>query len=167
MSAAKVISALKVRFAVNSDSDLAKALGVDKSTVSSWKARNKVPFKYRNILVGAANAGFISPPVRWGDRESAAFSIALFRFCAAVKDVVEDGSIEPVTEWFTSNGVPFWAVFAVALEDVDDKMQAVGRSADEARMIILANEAQHSERAAQNATSAIKRVHAAWTMVED
>lgn len=40
------IQEIKERFGVVTDADLARALGVDKSTISSWRRRAVVPQKY-------------------------------------------------------------------------------------------------------------------------
>jgi transcriptional regulator with XRE-family HTH domain len=46
--AGKVLAALKERFGVNTDSDLADALGVARSTVTNWRCRESVPKRYRD-----------------------------------------------------------------------------------------------------------------------
>jgi len=45
-----IIDRLKEKFALKSDMQVAKLLGVEQNTLSSWKKRNKVPYEKLDTL---------------------------------------------------------------------------------------------------------------------
>ena len=158
----QVIEKLKVRFAAQSDADLATQLGVDKSTISSWKARGRVPDKYLLILHGGENSGFTAPPVRWGERESAAFSLALLRFSAVIQPHLNSSDLEKLSDWLPHYGAPFWAIFAICLDEIDAKMGAGTRSAKEASLLLIALDANDPDGARSRAQDAVDRIHGSF-----
>ena len=76
----EVLAALKRHFGVETDADLARKLRVDKSTISSWKARGSIPARYQGILEGSSSSTVGVSPIKWSEHEKAAFDLALFRF---------------------------------------------------------------------------------------
>lgn len=94
MDAAKVIEGLRSLFSVDTDSDLAKYLQIDKSTISSWRVRGNVPPRYLRILEGDSPKPSASPPSKWGPHEVMAFRLALFFYVRARADTVKSGDYE-------------------------------------------------------------------------
>lgn len=80
----ETLEALRQHFQVATDAELARKLRIDKSTISSWKARNRVPDRYRGILQGDTKAAAGVSPLRWSEHESAAFDLALFRLARII-----------------------------------------------------------------------------------
>lgn len=85
----ETIGRLKDRYHVTSDSELARTLGVNKSTISSWKARNKIPARILEIIESDMVA-VQSPPIQWGPFQQYAFGLALQRYTRVLADILGD-----------------------------------------------------------------------------
>jgi hypothetical protein len=73
------IEALKHRFKVQTDAELARALKVGHSTLVSWRKRGNVPDRYLAAGPGDVGDTFTTPPMMWNDLENAAIPLALAR----------------------------------------------------------------------------------------
>ncbi|MCI5041004.1 MAG: helix-turn-helix domain containing protein [Donghicola eburneus] len=89
----ETIAHLKQRYRVSSDVQLAKVLGVSKSTISSWRARNKVPERVLEVIESDMVATQ-SPPVEWGPFQKLAFGLALQRYCRVLADHMESSDFK-------------------------------------------------------------------------
>ena len=87
--AGAIIEGLREHFRVETDAALARALSVDKSTISSWRNRDRVPKRYAEILVGGDSAGASRPPRDWPWADLVAFDLALLRFTRAMGSVLD------------------------------------------------------------------------------
>lgn len=132
----QIIEALKAQLGTETDADLARRLGIDKSTISSWKARGSVPRRFRAILSGASPSFFATSPMGWGEHEKNAFEIALFRFTRARAEVALEGDSKKCLEVFTGGG-QFWVLMLEAQKHLLDR-QADGRhSPDTAQALVI------------------------------
>ncbi len=77
----EIVEQLKQKLDASTDSELARKLGVDRRTVSGWRSRGSVPKRYLGILEGVSKNAYSAPPSVWGEYETVAFDLALFRFC--------------------------------------------------------------------------------------
>jgi hypothetical protein len=73
------INALKKRFGVATDLDLARALKVAQSTVAGWRKRGSVPDRYLSAGPGNVGYTFTTAPMLWNDEEHHALAVALAR----------------------------------------------------------------------------------------
>jgi hypothetical protein len=71
------INALKNRFGVATDLDLARALKVAQSTVAGWRKRGSVPDRYLTAGPGNVSYSFTTAPMLWNDEEQHALPLAL------------------------------------------------------------------------------------------
>lgn len=118
----EVISALRAHFEVDSDAELARKLMINKSTVSSWRARGSVPQRFRGILSGEPHQFMHSPPLQWGEDEQAAFSLALFRFSRLVAAKVELEKYRDALTLFGGRAFPaFWIMMSAAQKDLAER----------------------------------------------
>lgn len=132
----EIIEALKAQFGTQTDADLARRLSIDKSTISSWKARGSVPRRFRAILSGASPSFFAISPMGWGEHEKNAFEIALFRFTRARAEVALEGDHEKCLEAFTSSG-EFWVLMLEAQKQLLDRQGDGRHSPDTAQALAI------------------------------
>lgn len=88
---AAVIEDLRRHFGVTTDAELARQLSIDKSTISSWRSRGRIPIRYRGIVDGTHRAPAPAPPVAWTQLERIAFDLALLRFARAMGPKLDGG----------------------------------------------------------------------------
>ena len=118
-TAEETIAALRAKLGARTDAELARKLGIDKSTVSSWKARGNVPGRFANILTGKrSHQTFMTPPIAWGEDETAAFELALFRFARATADQGTFETYRAAFENVTSVGPRFWSLMEMCLSEL-------------------------------------------------
>lgn len=111
------ISALKLRLNAESDSDLARRLGLDKRTISAWRSRGSVPQRYCDIAQGEHPAPIWTPPAKWGTYEELAFRLALFRFARVRADAVQHATVGTMVSLFGGAG-GFWLLMHQAQSDI-------------------------------------------------
>jgi len=116
--ALNILARLKERLAATSDAELARFLGVDKSTISSWKARGNVPQRYAYLLDETPSEDDARPPSVWGELESAAFRLALFRFCLTRADLVRNSESRHLAVSVGAWHITFWIDVKRAKEDI-------------------------------------------------
>lgn len=102
----EAIQGLKVRFSAETDEELAKALGIGRSTISSWRLRGSVPSRYLQRKPSEPSGAFHSSPREWGEEDHAAFALALLRFfrlyghCfSTYRDFLENGHLAAAHIW--------------------------------------------------------------------
>lgn len=116
----EVVDALKAHFKVNSDTDLARKLRVDKRTVSAWRARKKVPQRFIGMLEGQSSHAVAVGPAYWSDHEQAAFALALFRYSRAFQDELNGDNFNQAFRIADSAFIDFWALMERAQSDLSD-----------------------------------------------
>lgn len=132
----EIIDALKAQLGAKTDADLARKLAIDKSTISSWKARGSVPRRFQAILSGASPSFFAISPMGWGEHEKNAFEIALFRFARARAEVALEGDYKKCLEAFTGGG-EFWVLMLEAQKQLLDRQGDGRHSPDTAQALVI------------------------------
>ena len=112
------VERLKAHFKVATDADLARRLAVDKSTVSAWRARQKLPQRYQRMLEGDDHQAGLTPPARWGDYEKAAFELAVFRFARATSKELGEGDFRALFQIYTKVFGVIWSMQRQAQQDI-------------------------------------------------
>lgn len=132
-----LIDRLKAKLSVSSDADLARSLGVDRSTIASWKARGKVPRRYSYIADDDMQEEAAVAPTVWGDLENAAFNVALFRFCLTHSEIVNRGEPRQMVAIVTHWHVTFWLSMKRAKQDLLAVLQDGVSSVEAAETMLL------------------------------
>lgn len=114
---------LKAHFGVDKDVDLARKLMIDKRTVSAWRARGSVPARYRSIAEGADPQSVMTPPLRWGEHEQAAFDLAMFRVARALLPETAAGEFRSAMQTFGGAYGYFWMFMSDARRDLVAQME--------------------------------------------
>ena len=132
-----------LRRAVNAtnDSELARTLRIDKSTISGWRVRGSVPQKFVN-LIRSNGSSAASGPIDWStldawpELQERSRSIGLLRFTLLRSEVARSGDVDRAMGVFMDQK-PFWLVMYPAAHDLGVKMQALGVEMKTAQALIL------------------------------
>lgn len=138
-----VIEQLKAKFNVDTDVELARKLRIEKSTVSSWKSRGRVPNRFLRILSGEDHQFIAAPPIGWGEEEQAAFSLALFRFSRAFADIIAKGEYRSLVQLFTPASSHFWWLMSQAQQDLIKRQAHSGVSVSAAEALVMFDDLEH------------------------
>lgn len=138
-----VIEQLKAKFNVDTDVELARKLRIEKSTVSSWKSRGRVPNRFLRILSGENHQFIAAPPIGWGEEEQAAFSLALFRFSRAFSDIITKGEYRSLVQLFTPASSHFWWLMSEAQQDLIKRQAHSGVSVSAAATMAMYDDLEH------------------------
>ena len=112
-----VIAALRQRLNAKTDSELARKLGINKSTISTWKTRGSVPKRFLAIRDGASHEAINAAPLGWGDHENMAFDLAVSRAMRALGRVVSEGSYQDLLTVFSTSAW-LWVLMQEAQEEL-------------------------------------------------
>lgn len=135
------IQSLRVAVSAKSDAELARTLGIDQSTISSWRARGSVPQKFVKLLRSNGSSA-ASGPIDWATLEAwpelqeRSRSIGLLRFTLLRSEVARSGDVDRAMGAFMDQK-PFWLLMYRAAHDLGVKMQAIGVEMKTAQALIL------------------------------
>lgn len=135
------IQSLRVAVSAKSDAELARTLGIDQSTISSWRARGSVPQKFVKLLRSNGSSA-ASGPIDWATLEAwpelqeRSRSIGLLRFTLLRSEVARSGDVDRAMGAFMDQK-PFWLLMYRAAHDLGVKMQALGVEMKTAQALIL------------------------------
>lgn len=143
-----------LRRAVNAtnDSELARTLGVDKSTISGWRARGSVPQKFVKLLRSNGSSA-ASGPIDWSTLEAwpelqeRSRAIGLLRFTLLRSELARSGDVDRAMNAFIDQK-PFWLLMYRAAHDLGLKMQVLGVEMKTAQALILQDDLRDPERTA-------------------
>ena len=138
------ISALRRAVHANTDTELAKKLGVDKSTISGWRSRGRVPERIARMVQTSTIGAGASAPTAWPELESAAQPLALARFTVLRSEVAFSGD----TDWALSvfrDRKPFWFVLYRAYQELRQKMDALSVDLVTAQALLMQEDLRDPE----------------------
>lgn len=87
-----LIDKLKARYLAETDQDLARQMGLGRSTVATWRTRGKVPAKYEQIANGEKSRKFYgeTPWEFWNEIERAGIELAFLRMKRDLEPITSD-----------------------------------------------------------------------------
>ena len=136
-----------------SDAELARTLGIDQSTISSWRARGRVPQKFEKLLRSNGSSA-ASGPIDWSTLEvwpelqELSRAIGLLRFTLLRSEVARSGDVDRAMSIFIDQK-PFWFLMWRAAHDLGSKMHALGVELKTAQALILQDDLRDPEATAQ------------------
>ncbi len=145
----EIIDKLKVKLGAETDVELARKLRIEKSTISSWKARGRVPGRFVRILAGDGHTAFDSPPIGWGEEEKAAFSLALFRFSRAYADIVAKGEYRELMPLFQAGSGHFWWLMSRAQKALIERQERNALDINTAKAMVIFDDLTHGSGAVE------------------
>lgn len=128
----ETISALRASVGAATDAELARRLRLNQSTISSWRARGRVPSKFVREL----ESNGAKPPQIWGELQDRALPVAHGRYILLRAGVVLSGDVEKAMRAL-SDVRAFWLVLHRAVHDIRTKMDALNIDLAAAQMLIL------------------------------
>ncbi len=147
------IEGLRGAVSAKSDAELARTLGIDQSTISSWRARGSVPQKFVKLLRPNGSSA-ASGPIdwttlkTWPELQERSRAIGLLRFTLLNADLAKSGEIDRAMAAFIDQK-PFWLLMYRAAHDLGVKMQALGVELKTAQALILQDDLRDPDRTAQ------------------
>ena len=157
---AEVIEALKHELGVETDTELARRLGVDKSTVAAWRLRKSVPPRYRRILDGDGKDAVSAPPMIWGDIERAAFKLAVFRV-ARVNRTAFFGELGDAMEAVSASGALFWIVMHRAKAELSRRMADLDNNVETALAVLIQEDLSAGDDSIERTRQAMRSIYRA------
>lgn len=135
----QILDRLRAHFDVHSDAELARALNIGQSTISTWKARGRVPERINRILEGQSPLALGVGPVYWGPHENAAFGLALVRFCRLHGASADSAEFRAIYELATRTG-DFWSLFHQSQSDLRAELESSKDGKAEAGLAFILND---------------------------
>ncbi|MDT8856997.1 helix-turn-helix domain-containing protein [Paracoccaceae bacterium Fryx2] len=123
------ISALRSVIGAHNDAELAAKLEIDKSTISNWRSRGRVPQKFAKILDVAAHDV-------WPELHDRALAVALPRYGILRQPVVGSANLDAALAAFLDTK-PFWFVVYRAAAELRLKMETLKIDLGSAAALIL------------------------------
>ncbi|TDL88039.1 hypothetical protein [Meridianimarinicoccus aquatilis] len=142
MDADQIVDALKGHFNVDSDIELARALKIDKRTVSAWRSRKRVPQRFIGMLTGQSSHPHAVGPVYWHNQEKAAFCLALFRYARAYTSEFNEKGFNEALKVLDHANDDFWALMRRAQSDIG-KLEG-GNSTSAALSMLIHDDIENS-----------------------
>lgn len=130
----KVVSA-------RNDAELARKLGIDQSTISSWKSRGRVPQRFANMLSAELGKADPLPLEVGGELQDRGTSVALLRFTLWRGELATSGTPEDVMRAFMDLR-PFWLIMHRAIHELLLKVEAFNVDLATAQALLLQEDAR-------------------------
>ena len=143
-----IIAHLRTAVGAASDAELARQLKVDQSTISSWRARGRVPQRYVKDLLSPANERTADHPAIWTEMENRALGIALARFTLLHRDSVTLPELNRAMSAFL-DPKPWWLILNRAVHDVRGRMIGLDVDPSTAQALILNDDLREPEETAK------------------
>ena len=126
------IANLRTVVKAKSNADLARKLGLDQSTISSWRARGRVPDEFVEFLKDPA-------PQKsriWQELTDCATAVALLRYTLLRHDVAKSRDIDRGMSTFLTLK-PWWLIMHRAAHELRLRMDALGTDLKTAQALII------------------------------
>lgn len=132
------IAELRAHMNADTEADLARKLRIDQSTISTWKSRGSVPKRFLSIVEGGASHQLIDhPPLMWGEHETEAFALALFRFARLTGEVALSGDYRSAVECFPTTSPGFWFLVSDAQNDLMAAKRGANQGFHTTRLLLM------------------------------
>lgn len=130
------IAGLRGVVGAKTDAELGRMLGIDQSTISSWRARGRVPDRFVKMLGAADKSEASGAPQVWGELQDCAQSIALIRFTLLRAEIAQCRNVDRAMAIFLDLK-PFWLVLNRAVHDLRLKMEALSVDLKTAQALVM------------------------------
>lgn len=126
------IANLRAVVKAKSNADLARKLGVDQSTISSWQTRGRVPDQFLEFLKDPAS----QKSRIWQELTDCATAVALLRHTLLRHDVAKSRDIDRGLSTFQTLK-PWWLIMHRAAHELRLRMDALGTDLKTAQALIM------------------------------
>lgn len=146
------IAGLRGAVSAGTDAELARMLGVDQSTISSWRSRGRVPERFVKMLDTGKKTGLDEAPQVWGELQERAQTLALIRFTLIRNEVAQSGDVDRALGVFLDLK-PFWLVLHRSVHELRIKMETLRVDLKTAQALLM----QEDLRDPKTTTRRVKR----------
>lgn len=146
------IADLRRAVRADTDSELAKKLGIDKSTISGWRSRGRVPDRFVKMLHAPEKGSAYELPQVWGELQDRAQAIALLRFTLLRYELARGPDMDRALAAFLDLK-PFWLVLNRAVNELRLKMEALGTDLATAQALMMQEDLRDQD-------TTVSRIHA-------
>lgn len=154
MSVDATIAGLRRVVSAASDAELARKLGVDKSTISGWRTRGRVPARFVE-LVQAPEQGLVPVASLSGELQERAYPVGLARFIILRQDLVRSGRPDEALP-ILRDMHPFWLVLHRAVHDLLGKVETLRVDLETAQALLLQDDLRDPEATAKRVAAALE-----------
>jgi len=126
------ISDLRSVVGAKNDAELARLLRIDQSTISSWRARGRVPSKFAKLLEGAP----VPSHEVWPELHDRGTAVALARYSILRNETAMSGDLDSALPAFL-DVKPFFLVMHRAVYDLRVKMETLKVDLQTAAALLL------------------------------
>ncbi len=130
------ITELRAFVGAQSDAELARRLELDKSALTAWRSRGRVPDRYQRFLDQVKSGKPLQEIEVWPSLHSAGHRVALVRFTLLRQELALSGKVDQAMQVFKSLR-PFWLVMYRAVHDIRTKMVALGAEVQTAQALVM------------------------------
>ncbi len=116
------IANLRSAVSAKTNAELARKLGIDQSTISSWRSRGRVPDRFKKMLDTPEKGLASRPPQVWGELQDRAHTLALIRFTLLRQEDANSRDVDRAMGVFLDLK-PFWLILNRAVHELRLKME--------------------------------------------
>lgn len=130
------IAGLRRVVSAETDAELARKLGVDKSTVSGWRARGRVPSRFTKLLETPREGTLLDLRNISGEMPERAYPIGNLRFILLRQELARSGDVDralPVLR----DMLPYWLVLHRAVHDLLKRVETLQVDLETAQALLL------------------------------
>lgn len=142
------IAALRGIVGAQNDAELANKLGIDKSTVSGWRARGRVPLRFVRLL----DAEPVPSHDVWPELHDRGTAVALARYAILRNEVAMGGHVDQALPAFLDVR-PFWLVMHRAVHELRVKMDLLHIDLQAAAALLLQEDLRNPQETAKRVTA--------------
>lgn len=143
------IDSLRSVVGAKNDAELARQLNIDQSTISSWRARGRIPQRFVKLL----ETDSVPPIEAWPELHDRGTAVAVARYVLLRQEVAMSGDLDKAVAAFLDLR-PFWLVMHRAVDDIRAKMKSLNIELGTAAALVLQEDLRNPKAtAARVATS--------------
>lgn len=137
------IAGLRSVVGAKNDADLAGKLGLDKSTISGWRSRGRVPDRFVRFLRADAFEKEV-----WPELYDRAIAVGNARYAMLQQNVLNSNDLNQAMAAFLHTK-PYWLVMHRAMHELRIKMEVLGIDLSTAAALLLQNDLQDTSATAK------------------
>ena len=150
----RTIAGLRRVLGAETDAELARKLGIDKSTVSGWRARGRVPDRFTNMIDAPEHGVLADLGTLSGELRERAYPVAFARYILIRHELIRSGDADRAMS-ILRDMKPFWLVLHRAVHELLAKVEALQVELETAQLLLLQEDLRDPEATAHRVNAQI------------